>query len=138
MRFINVLILAAVIFGAVWFYIYVAEFAKYIGLLDFTGSYGSRSELLLKTIVPHALIVCLVLGAGGAVLCRFVDSPVPLMWCLALGFLCATANLLAFSSRSIEWVLFNTLISLAMLAAPILGGYPIKRRARRGPKRPSD
>jgi hypothetical protein len=136
MRFINVLILLAVIFAAVWLYIYVEEFAKWIGVLDFGGTFSSTWELLIKSIIPHVLIIYLVLAIAGAGLCYFVDSSVPLKWCLALGFLCALANLLAFSSPSIKWVLINTLISLGMLAAPVWGGYQIKRRAWRIPRRP--
>jgi hypothetical protein len=136
MRFINVLIFLAVIFGAVWLYIYVEEFAKWIGILDFRVTFDSTWELLIKSIIPHVLIIYLVLAVAGAALCYFVDSSVPLKWCLALGFSCALANLLAFSSPSMRWVLINTSISLGMLVAPVLGGYQIKRRAWRIPRRP--
>jgi hypothetical protein len=138
MRFINVLILLAVLFGAVWLYIYVEEFARWIGVLDLGRSFDSTWELVIKSIIPHVLIIYLVLAVAGAVLCYFVDSEVPLKWCLALGFLCALANLSAFSSASIKWVFINTLISLGMLVAPVLGGYQIKRRAWRIPRRPRD
>ena len=137
MRFIiNVLIFVAVIIGAIWLYIYLKEFAKWIGVLDFVSSSRSIPELLLKTDVPYAVISYSVLAVAGAVTCYFIDSSVPLRWCFALGFICAVANLLAFSSPFIEWVLLNTLISLGMLAAPVIGGYQIKRRALRIRKRP--
>jgi hypothetical protein len=136
MRFINVLILLAVLFAAVWLYIYVEEFAKWIGVLDFAVTFSSTWDFVIKSIIPHVLIIYLVLAVAGAILCYFVDSSVPLKWCLALGFLCALANLLAFSSPSMEWVLLNTFISLGMLAAPVLGGYLIKRRAWRVPRGP--
>ena len=136
MRFINVLIFLAVIFGAAWLYIYLEEFAKWIGAVEFAGTFRSTSELLLKTVIPQVLIVYTVLAVCGAVLCYFLDSAVPLKWCFALGLVCAVANLFAFSSASIEWVLLNTVISLGMLAAPVFSGYQIKRRAWRITRRP--
>jgi hypothetical protein len=135
-RFINVLIFLAVIFGAAWLYIYLEEFAKWIGAVEFRGTFRSMSELVLKTIVPQVLIVYTVLTVCGAVLCYFLDSSVPLKWCFALGLICAVANLFAFSSASIQWVLFNTVISLGMLAAPVFSGYQIKRRGWRITRRP--
>jgi hypothetical protein len=136
MRFINVLIFLAVIFGAAWLYIYLEEFANWIGAVEFAGTFRSMSELLLKTVIPQVLIVYTVLAVCGAVLCYFLDSAVPLKWCFALGLICAVANLLAFSSASIEWVLINTVVSLGMLVAPVFSGYQIKRRAWRNTRRP--
>ena len=136
MRFINVLIFLAVIFVAAWLYIYLEEFAKWIGAVEFQGSYRSMSELVLKTDLPQALIDYTVLSVCGAVLCYFLDSPVPLKWCFALGLLCAVLNILVFSSPYTEWVLLNTAISLGMLVAPVFGGYLIKRRAWRITRRP--
>jgi hypothetical protein len=135
-RLINVLIFLAVIFGAFWLYIYLEEFAKWIGAVEFRGSYRSTSELILKTDIPQALIAYTVLSVCGAVLCYFLDSSVPLKWCVALGLLCTVVKLLGFSSPYIQWVLFNTVISLGMLIAPVFGGYMIKRRGWRINKRP--
>jgi hypothetical protein len=135
-RFINVLIFLAVIFGAAWLYIYLEEFAKWIGVVEFQGTHRSMSELILKKDIPQAPIAYTVLSICGAVLCYFLDSSVPLKWCFALGLPCAVANILGFSSPHIEWVLLNTVISLGMLVAPIFGGYLIKRRAWRVTRRP--
>jgi hypothetical protein len=135
-RFINVLIFLAVMFVATWLYIYLEEFAKWIGAVEFRGSYKSMSELVLKTDIPRALIDYTVLSICGAALSYFLDSPVPLKWCFALGLLCAVVNLWSFSSPYIEWRLLNTAISLGMLVAPIFGGYLIKRRAWRITRRP--
>jgi hypothetical protein len=135
-RFINVLIFLAVVFGAVWLYIYLEEFAKWIGAVQFGGTYRSTAELVLKVIIPQVLIVYTVLAVCGVVLCYFLDSSVPLKWCFALGLLCGVANILALSFASIEWVILNTLISLGMLAVPVFSGYQIKRRAWRVTKRP--
>jgi hypothetical protein len=135
-RVINVLIFLAVIFGAFWLYIYLEEFAKWIGAVEFRGSFSSTSDLVLKTVIPQVLIVYTVLTVCGAALCFFLDSSVPLKWCFALGLLCALANLLALSSPSIAWVILNTMISLGMLAAPVFGGYEIKRRKWRVNRRP--
>jgi hypothetical protein len=55
---------------------------------------------------------------------------------LCSGLICAVANLFAFSSASIQWVLFNTVISLGMLAAPVFSGYQIKRRGWRITRHP--
>ena len=136
MRFINVLIFLAVIFGAVWLYIYLEEFAKWIGAVEFRGTFGSLSELLLKTVIPQVLIVYTVLAVCGAVLAYFLDSSVPLKWCFALGLICAVGNILALSFASIEWVIVNTLISVGMLVIPVFSGYQIKRRAWRVTRRP--
>ena len=136
MRFINILIFLAVIFGAAWLYIYLEEFAKWIGAVEFRGTYRSMSELVLKTDIPQALIVYTVLSVGGAVLGYFLDSSVPLKWCFALGLPCAVVNILGFSSASIQWVLLNTVISLGMLVTPVFGGYLIKRRGWRFTRRP--
>ena len=136
MRPINALIFLAVIFGAAWLYIYLEEFAKWIGAVEFRGTFNSMSELVLKTVIPQVLIAYTVLAVCGAVLCYFLDSSVPLKWCFALGLLCALANLLTLSSASIGWVIFNTLISLGMLAAPVFSGYQIKRRRWRINRRP--
>jgi hypothetical protein len=135
-RFINVLIFLAVIFGAVWLYIYLEEFAKWIGAVRFGGTFRSTSELVLKVIIPQVLIVYTVLAVGGAILSYFLDSAVPLKWCFALGLICAVGNLLALSFASLEWVILNTLISLGMLAVPVFSGYQIKRRAWRIKRRP--
>lgn len=123
-------------FVAAWLYIYLEEFAKWIGAVEFRGSYKSMSELVLKTDIPQALIDYTVLSICGAALSYFLDSPVPLKWCCALGLLCAVVNLWSFSSPYIEWRLMNTAISLGMLAAPVFGGYLIKRRAWRITRRP--
>jgi predicted MFS family arabinose efflux permease len=134
-RFINVLIFLAVICGAFWLYVYLEEFAKWIGAVEFQGSYRSTSELIFKTDIPEALIAYTVLSVCGAVLCYFLDSSVPLKWCFALGALCTVVKLLSFSSPHIQWALFNTVISLGMLIAPVFGGYMIKRRGWRSNNR---
>jgi hypothetical protein len=135
-RFINVLIFLAVIFGAAWLYICLEEFAKWIGAVEIRGTYKSMSELVLKTDIPQALIAYTVLSVCGAVLCYFLDSSVPLRWCFCLGLPCAVANTLGFFTPYLQWVLLNTVISLGMLVAPVFGGYLIKRRAWRFTRRP--
>jgi hypothetical protein len=135
-RVINILIFLTVIFGAFWLYIYLEEFARWIGAVEFRASFSSMSDLVLKTVIPQVLIDYTVLAVCGAALCFFLDTSVPLKWCFALGLLCAVANLLAFSSASIAWVISNTMISLGMLVAPVFGGYEIKRRKWRVNRRP--
>jgi hypothetical protein len=136
MRIINVLIFLAVVFGAAWLYIYLEEFAKWIGAVEFRGTFSSMSELVLKTVIPQVVIAYTVLAVCGAVLCYFLDSSVPLKWCFALGLLCAIGNCLALSNASIEWVILNILVSFGMLAAPVFSGYQIKRRRWRINRRP--
>ena len=136
MRLINILIFLAVIFGAFWLYIYLEEFAKWIGAVEFRGRFESISQLILKAVIPQVLIVYTVLAVGGAVLAYFLNSSVPLKWCFALGVICAVGNMLALSFASIEWVIVNTLISAGMLVMPVFGGYQIKRRAWRINRRP--
>ena len=138
MRFINILIFLAVIFGAVWLYIYLEEFAEWIGAVEFRRTYSSMAELVLKTDIPRAIVAYTVLSVSGAVLSYFLDSSVPLKWCFALGLPCATVSVLGFSSASVQWVLLNTVISLGMIAAPVFGGYLIKRRASRTTRGPQN
>lgn len=127
MRLTNLLLLLAVLFGAVWLN---AILVVLLGGLPSAGTYHSVNEILLKDIIPHALVSYVAVAVAGAVLSYFVNSAVPLMWCFALGFICVVAKLMLFYSSSVGWVLINTLLSLGLLVAPIASGYWVKRFTR--------
>jgi hypothetical protein len=127
MRVTNLLLLGAVLIGAVLLdFILVAL----LGGIPGTGTFHSISEIVLKDIIPHALVSYVAVAVAGAILSYFVNSAVPLMWCFALGFICVVAKLMIFYSSSVGWVLLNTLLSLGLLVAPIASGYWVKRATR--------
>jgi hypothetical protein len=85
----------------------------------------------------HFIGSFVVTALAGALLCRFVDSAVPLKWCLGLGVLFVATYLLPFflprppaahvdvpaSAR-----LFTVAVTVGYALVPVLGGYLVKRR----------
>jgi len=79
-----------------------------------------------------------VAALAGALLCRFVDSEVPLKWCLGLGLIFAGTHLLPYfflrppvapaNFPASAW-LFTVSLALGYALAPVLGGYLVKRRS---------
>ena len=127
MRLTNLVLLLAVLFGAVWLN---AILVVFLGGLPAAGTYHSISAILFKDIIPHALVSYVAVGVAGAVLSYFVNSAVPLLWCLVLGFICVVAKLMLFYSSSVGWIVLNTLLSLGLLVAPVASGYWVKRVTR--------
>ena len=86
-------------------------------------------------VIAHFIVSYGVLVAAGAALCAFLNSVVPLRWCLALGLLFAALHLapfVIFYSRPevifrLSNLLFNLAIALGYVIAPIMGGYLVKR-----------
>jgi hypothetical protein len=126
-RLTNLLLLLAVLFGAVWL---DAILVVFLGGLPSAGTFHSVADIVLKDIVPHALVSYVAVAVAGAILSYFVNSAVPLMWCFVLGFICLVAKLLLFYSSSVGWILVNTLLSLGLLVAPVASGYWVKRITR--------
>jgi len=78
-----------------------------------------------------------VTALAGALLCRFVDSAVPLKWCLGLGVLFVGTYLVpfflflpptAYAKTSASVWLFSVAEALGYALIPVLGGYLVKRR----------
>ena len=84
----------------------------------------------------HYIGSFVVTALAGALLCRFVDSAVPLKWCLGLGMLFAGTYLLPFfllrpptahvNVPASVW-LFTVADALGYALAPVFGGYIVKR-----------
>jgi hypothetical protein len=78
-----------------------------------------------------------VAALAGALLCRFVDSAVPLKWCLGLGLIFAGTHLLPYflsdapvapgNMPASAWQ-FTLPLALGYALAPVLAGYLVKRR----------
>ena len=85
----------------------------------------------------HFLGSFVVTALAGALLCRFVDSAVPLKWCLGLGVLFVATYLFPFflprppAAHVIvpasAW-LFTVAVTVGYALMPVLGGYIVKRR----------
>jgi hypothetical protein len=100
----------------------------------------SANAMLLHHL-PGFLVAYGVLAAGGMALAMFVDSAVPLKWCLGLGAVFALLYLsvgifglvkyAATGASLAPSVLIVATISFSYLVVPIVGGYIIKRRFRR-------
>jgi hypothetical protein len=100
----------------------------------------SANAMLMHNL-PGLLVGYGVLAAGGVVLTMFVDSAVPLKWCLSLGAIFALLYLSGGifglakygATRESFWpsLLIIGAISFSYLLAPIFGGYVLKRRSRR-------
>jgi hypothetical protein len=99
-------------------------------------STGGVAQLSGPTFLALEFIVRYgVLFIAGAVLCRLIDSVVPLKWCLGLGLLFAVVGLLPWlfwrppmrDPLSPNVYLFNIGYVMGHLIAPVLGGYFVKR-----------
>lgn len=100
----------------------------------------SANAMLLHHL-PGLLVTYAVLAAGGMALAMFVDSAVPLKWCLGLGAIFALLYLsggifglvkyAATGASLAPSLLITATIGFSYLVAPIVGGYIIKRRFRR-------
>jgi hypothetical protein len=89
----------------------------------------------------HYVASFVVLTLSGAVLCRFIDSPVPLKWCLGLGLTFAVIHMAPGflvgppipAAYNVGFaLLLNAAITIAYALLPVIGGYFVKRRGNRG------
>jgi hypothetical protein len=103
---------------------------------------ASVAALILRELIPVGVLI-----VSGAILCRLVDSAVPLKWCLALGSMFSGSYFLfmsiAFSKAPNLNATFLSLVpaiclGLGLLIAPVIGGYQTKRASRRKFGRPPD
>ena len=139
MRAKNVALLVVIAFSMVGAYFILGAIAN-AWLSPLPKGMVSTNAMLLHSL-PGLLVGYGVLAGGGAVLTMFVDSEVPLKWCLSLGAIFALLYLsggiygLARYSAAREslWpsLLIIGAIGLSYLLAPIFGGYVLNRRSRR-------
>lgn len=129
--------------GIVFICVVFAAFGAYVVLSVATQMWLAPQPAhgITKSHLPDLLALDLitrygVLAIAGAVLCRLVDSPVPLKWCLGLGLVFAAFHLLPWlffwprmSATAIapSFYFFNVADSVGHVAAPVIGGYLVKR-----------
>jgi hypothetical protein len=130
----NVIVLVCVVFAAFGVYV-VLSVATQAWLRPQTIN-GSANTHLPDLLSLDLITRFGVLAASGAALCRLVDSPVPLKWCLGLGLVFAAVNLLPWlffwprmshSAIAPSFYLFNVANVIGHVVAPVVGGYFVKR-----------
>jgi hypothetical protein len=110
------------------------QLGQSLGMPSLTGSAESLASIIWGTIVPRILIVYAVLFICGVILFRYLNSGVPLKWCLALGAIYGLGYLvltLASQAWSAGGIFLSGLFCLGLLLSPILGGILAKRLASR-------
>jgi hypothetical protein len=134
MRITNLAFFLGIAVGVIFAYLLLDAFAQALGMPGLGDTANSLSILIVQFMLPRVLIVYAVLFFGGAVLFRFLNSEVPLRWCLALGsfygvgYLCL---MLASQNWSAKGLFLPGLFCLGMFISPILGGIQAKRIASR-------
>ena len=124
--------------------VWLAAFGAYViinvgGQILFSPTHiNGHVESSFSTIRHLHFIGSFVVTAfAGALLCRFVDSVVPLKWCLGLGLLFAGTYLLVGSpGTELEFAvnvpasvwLSTVAVTLGYALVPVLSGYLVKRR----------
>lgn len=134
MRFTNLAFLVGLAIGAIPAYLLLDQLGQSLGMPSLTGTADSLASIIWETIVPRILMVYAVLFISGVVLFRYLNSEVPLKWCLALGAIYGVGYLiltLAFQAWSAAGIFLPGLFCLGLLLSPILGGIQAKRFATR-------
>jgi hypothetical protein len=129
-----------VLFICVWFAAYGAYVVISLGgqvLFSPTPINGHINPSFVAVARLHFVGSFVVAAFAGAILCRFVDSEVPLKWCLGLGLVFAGTHLLPYfllrppvapaNFPASAW-LFTVSLALGYALVPVLGGYLVKRR----------
>jgi hypothetical protein len=137
MRSKNIVLLVSVWFAALGAYV-VTDVGGQI-LFSPTHTNGHIEASSSTILHLHFGVSFVVAVLAGAVLCRVVESQVPLKWCLGLGTLFACMHLLpivllssplAVKVSPSVWI-FNVAEALAYTLLPVFGGYFVKRRDHR-------
>ena len=127
MRAKNLLVFVCVVFGAFGLYV-IAGILTTPLFVHRSGHAAVEGNAVWVTIAIAAAVTYGTLAAAGAVLCRLIDSTVPLRWCLALGLLFASAYAALsamYSPDGSPWPLHQ---GIFLLIAPVIGGYIMKRK----------
>jgi len=131
LRLTNVALLLGIAIATFLAYLVIEALAKLLGMPDSATRFDSYTAAVLTLIVPRVAIICAALIGSGAILFYFLNSEVPLKWCVALGLIYAVGYF------SLNPSVTSCIISLGMLISPIYGGYQAKRislrRRGRGP-----
>jgi hypothetical protein len=134
MRFTNLAFLVGLAIGAIPAYLLLDQLGQSLGMPSLAGTADSLASIMWETIVPRILMVYAVLFLCGVILFRYLNSEVPLKWCLALGAIYGAGYLiltLAFQASSAGGIFLPGLFCLGLLLSPILGGIQAKRLATR-------
>jgi hypothetical protein len=135
MRSKNLALLVGLAIGAIPAYLLLDQLARSLGMPGLADSAKSLAGLIFGTIVPRILMVYGVLFICGVILFRYLNSEVPLKWCLALGAIYGGGYLIL-TLASQEWstggIFLPGLFCLGLLLSPILGGILAKRFATGG------
>jgi hypothetical protein len=138
MRITNLALFLGIAIGGIFAYGLLDALAQSLGMPGLLGTTAnSLAGFIFQVIVPRVLIVYLVLFAAGAILFCFLDSAVPLKWCLALGCIYGIGYLIgemAIQDWSFGGLFLIGLFCLGMLISPILGGIQAKRIVSGKPK----
>jgi len=134
MRFTNLAFLVGLAIGAIPAYLLLDQLGQSLGMPSLTGTADSLASIIWGTIFPRILMVYAVLFSCGVVLFRYLNSEVPLKWCLALGAIYGVGYLilmLVSQAWSTGGIFLPVLFCLGLLSSPILGGIQAKRFATR-------
>ena len=127
MRAKNVIVFACVVFGAFGFYIIFGMLTASL-FVHRSGNVAVEGNAVWVFLAGAAAVTYGTLAAAGAVLCRLMDSAVPLRWCLALGLLFASAYAALSATHSPQVSPWPMLQAILLLVAPVIGGYVMKRK----------
>ena len=94
MRLTNLVFLVGLAIGAIPAYLLLDQLGQLLGMPNLTGTTGSLASIIWETLVPRILMIYTVLFICGVVLFRYLNSEVPLKWCLALGAIYGVGNVL--------------------------------------------
>jgi hypothetical protein len=135
MRARNIALLVSVWFAAFGAYVVINVGGQILfSPTNINGHVAPSSSTISRL---HFVGSFVVTALAWAVLCRFVDSAVPLKWCLGLGALFSGTYLLPFflfrppaahaNVPASAW-LYTVAVTLGYALVPVLGGYLVKRR----------
>jgi hypothetical protein len=135
MRARNIVLLVLVCFAALGAYIVINVGGQVLFSPTHANGQVQASSSTIRQL--HFIGSFVVSALAGALLSRFVDSAVPLKWCLGLGVIFAGTYLLPFlllhpSEAHVDvparvW-LITVEDALSYALVPVLGGYLVKRR----------
>jgi hypothetical protein len=134
MRLTNLVFLVGLAIGATPAYLLLDQLGQLLGMPSLTGTTGSLASIIWETLVPRILMIYALLFICGVVLFRYLNSQVPLKWCLALGAIYGVGYLilmLTSQSSSAGGIFLPGLFCLGLFLSPILGGIRAKRFATR-------
>jgi|HubBroStandDraft_6_1064221.scaffolds.fasta_scaffold787836_1 hypothetical protein len=135
MRARNIVLFVLVCFAAFGAYIVINLGGQVLFSPTHNNGHVQASSSTIRQL--HFIGSFVVTALAGASLCRFVDSAVPLKWCLGLGVIFAGMYLLpllllrppeAHVNVPARVWLFTVAEALGYVLVPVLGGYLVKRR----------